>query len=151
MTPLLCGLLDFAISFLVMIGLMVWFGSMPGPAVLTLPLFVLLALAASLAVGLWLSALNALYRDVAYTVPFLTQLWLFVTPVAYPSSIVPVEWRWLYGLNPMAGVVEGFRWALLGASPPGPMIVVSAIVTVVLLTGGVFYFRRMERVFADVV
>jgi len=150
--PLLCGLLDFAISFVVFLVLMLGYGILPGWAVLTLPLFLLLALMTSLAVGLWLSALNAIYRDVQYTLAFLTQFWLFLTPVAYPSSIVPEQWRWLYGLNPMAGVVDGFRWALLGtADPPGPMLWVSVLSVTVLLIGGLFYFRRMENVFADVV
>jgi lipopolysaccharide transport system permease protein len=149
--PLLCGLLDFAIGFGVLAGLMLWYGIVPGWPVLTLPLFILFALATSLAVSLWLSALNAMYRDVQYTLPFLTQFWLFLTPVAYPSSIVPERWRWLYGLNPMAGVVDGFRWALLGGSPPGPLVLVSALATCALLVGGLFFYRRMERTFADVV
>jgi lipopolysaccharide transport system permease protein len=124
----------------------------PGWQVVFLPLFVLLALASALAVGLWLSALNALYRDVQYTLSFLTQLWLFVTPVAYPSSLVPERWRWLYGLNPMAGVVDGFRWALLGgANAPGPMLAVSVVSVGLLLVGGAFYFRRTEKAFADLV
>jgi lipopolysaccharide transport system permease protein len=150
--PLLCGLLDFAVSF-VMLGLMMaFYGVVPGWQVVLLPLFVLFAAACALAVGLWLSALNALYRDVQYTLPFLTQVWLFLTPVAYPSSIVPERWRWLYGLNPMAGVVDGFRWVLLGgAAPPGPMILASVASVVFLLAGGAFYFRRMEKTFADLV
>ena len=119
---------------------------------MTLPLFMLLALAAALAVGLWLSALNVQYRDFRYTIPFLTQFWIFATPVVYPSSLIPEKWRLFYGLNPMAGVVEGFRWALLGkAEPPGPMLWVSVASVAVLLVGGLFYFRRMERSFADVV
>ena len=105
-----------------------------------------------LAVGLWLSSLNVKYRDVRYTIPFLTQLWLFATPVAYPSSLVPEQWRTLYGLNPMAGVVEGFRWALLGkAEGPGPLLAVSVLVVAALLVGGLMYFRQTERTFADVV
>ena len=111
-----------------------------------------LACASALAVGLWLSALNVKYRDVRYVIPFLTQFWMFVTPIAYPSSLIPVKWRWLYGLNPMTGVVEGFRWSLLGrAETPGPMVFVSALTVGVLLAGGLFYFRRMERRFADLV
>jgi lipopolysaccharide transport system permease protein len=117
-----------------------------------LPAFVLLALAAALGVGLWLSAMNVQFRDVKYAVPFVSQLWLFVTPVAYPSSMVPDSWRILYALNPMVGVVEGFRWSLLGAeSAPGPLIAVSMAVTLVLLVSGTYYFRRMEKSFADVV
>jgi len=149
---LLCGLLDFAVAFPVLLGLMLYYGIVPGVAVAALPLLVLLALLTSLAAGLWLSALNAIYRDVQYALPFLTQFWLFVTPVAYPASLVPERWRWLFGLNPMAGVVEGFRWALLGRPhPPGPLVAVSVVSVLALLAGGLFYFRRMEREFADLV
>ena len=152
MAPLLCGLLDFAISLALLAVMMPFYGVAPGWAVLTLPLWVLLALMTSLAVGLWLSALNAVYRDVQYTLPFLAQVWLFVTPVAYPSSIVPERWRTLYGLNPMAGVVDGFRWALLRGDPPdAAMLAVSVLSVTALLVGGLFWFRRMERTFADLV
>ena len=150
-SAVLAGLLDLAIAFVVLLGMMLYYGIVPTAAVLTLPLFLLLAVATALAVGLWLSALNVQYRDVRYTIPFLTQFWLFATPIAYSSSLVPERWRALYGLNPMAGVVEGFRWALLGKEPPGPLIAVSAIVVILLLVGGLYYFRRMERSFADVV
>jgi lipopolysaccharide transport system permease protein len=120
--------------------------------IVTLPLFLLLAVATALGVGLWLSALNVQYRDVRYTIAFLTQFWLFATPVAYPSSIVPERWRWLYGLNPMAGVVEGFRWALLGKTEgPGSMLFVSVCAVTLILIGGFYYFRRMEQTFADIV
>ncbi len=150
--PVLAGLVDFGIAFLVLIGMMLFYGIMPTFAVFTIPLFLILAVATALSVGLWLSALNVEYRDVRYTIPFLTQFWLFATPVAYPSSLVPESWRALYGLNPMAGVVEGFRWALLGkAEGPGALIAVSVIVVVALLSGGLYYFRRMEKTFADVV
>lgn len=146
------GLVDFAISFVVLLGLMVYYAVVPGVAIVTLPLFVLLAVLTALAVGLWLSALNVQYRDVRYTLGFLTQFWLFATPVAYPSSLVPETWRALYGLNPMAGVVEGFRWALLGkAEGPGPLLVVSVTVLVLVLIGGAHYFARMEDRFADLV
>jgi lipopolysaccharide transport system permease protein len=112
----------------------------------------LLSLVTALGVGLWLSALNVEYRDVRYTIPFLTQLWLFATPIAYPSSLLSEPWRTLYGLNPMVGVVEGFRWALLGTdTAPGPIIIVSSLASVAILIGGAFYFRRMEKTFADVV
>ena len=151
MVPLPCALLDFTISFVVLMGLMAWFHVVPTIAILALPLFLVLALATALAFGLWLSALNAMYRDIQYTVPFLTQLWLLATPVAYPTSVVPEKWLWLYSLNPMVGVVDGFRWALLGGTPPGPSVALSAVATAVLLIGGLFYFRRMERVFADIV
>ena len=116
----------------------------------TQPLFTLLAVATALAAGLWLSALNVKYRDVRHTIPFIAQVWLFVTPVAYPSSLVPDRWQALYGINPMAGVVDGFRWALLGAAPPRLMLLVSVAATVVLLIGGLFYFRRVERSLADI-
>lgn len=150
-SAVMAGLVDFGIAFVVLLVMMVYYRMSPTAAVLTLPLFLLLAVATALAVGLWLSALNVQYRDVRYTIPFLTQFWLFATPIAYPSSLVPEQWRALYGLNPMAGVVEGFRWALLGKTPPGPLLAVSVSVVVLLLIGGLYYFRRMERTFADVV
>lgn len=146
------GLVDVAIAFVVLLGLMLWYGITPTRAVAVLPLFVLLAVVTALAVGLWLSTLNVKFRDVRYTIPFLTQFWLFVTPVAYPSSLVPQPWRTWYGLNPMAGVVEGFRWALLGKSgSPGSLLWVSVGAVLLLLAGGLIYFRRMEGEFADVV
>lgn len=151
LSGVLGGLVDFVIAFAVLIGLMLYYGIVPTAAVGLLPLFLLLALATALGVGLWLSALNVEYRDVRYVIPFLTQFWLFATPVAYPSSLLSEPWRTIYGLNPMVGVVEGFRWALLGAQPPGPMLGVSIGVAVALLMSGVMYFRRMERTFADVV
>jgi lipopolysaccharide transport system permease protein len=148
----LAGLVDFAIAFSVLIVLMLHYGIAPTWTIATLPLFVLLAILSALAVGLWFSALNVQYRDVRYTVGFLTQIWLFLSPVAYPSSLVPERWRPLYGLNPMAGVVEGFRWALLGKTPaPGAMLAVSVMMVLLLLVGGLFYFRRMETSFADVI
>ncbi len=152
MSAVLAGLVDFSIAFVVLLGMMFYYRIVPTAAVFTLPLFLLLAIATALAVGLWLSALNVQYRDVRYTIPFLTQFWLFATPIAYSSSLVP-EWiRPLYGLNPMAGVVEGFRWALLGkAGGVGPLVIVSALVVSGLLLGGLVYFRRMEKTFADVV
>jgi lipopolysaccharide transport system permease protein len=146
------GLVDFAISFVVLLGLMAYYGVVPGVAIVTLPLFVVLAVLTALAVGLWLSALNVQYRDVRYTLGFLTQFWLFATPVAYPSSLVPEPWRPLYGLNPMAGVVEGFRWALLGKTEsPGILLGVSTAVVLLVLIGGLHYFTRMEEAFADLV
>lgn len=151
-SAVLAGLVDFVIAFIVLIGLMFYYGIAPTTKIFTLPLFILFATVTALAVGVWLSALNVKYRDVRYTIPFLTQFWLFVTPVAYPSSLVPEPWRFLYGLNPMAGVVEGFRWAILGTdSGVGNLMLVSVIVVVVLLVGGMVYFRRMEKTFADVV
>jgi lipopolysaccharide transport system permease protein len=148
----LSGLVDFVLAFVVLVGMLVYYGITPTPAALLLPLFVLLALVTSLGVGLWLSALNAQYRDVRYVLPFLTQIWLFVTPIAYPSSLLDGVWRTVYALNPMVGVVEGFRWALLGTTPaPGAMLAASSAAAVAILIGGAFYFRRMEKIFADVV
>ncbi len=150
--PLFVGLVDFGVACLLLIGMMLFYGIVPGVAVFTVPLFVLLAVITALTVGLWLSALNVQYRDVRYTIPFLTQLWLFASPVAYPSSLLPEPWRTLYGLNPMAGVVEGFRWALLGqTSGPGALVAVSIGVVIMLLIGGLWYFTRMEQTFADIV
>ncbi len=152
LSGVLSGLVDFAIAFVVLLCLMLWYGILPTTAVVTLPFFVALAIVTALAVGLWLSALNVQYRDIRYTIPFLTQFWLFITPIAYPSSLVPQQWRIIYGLNPMAGVVEGFRWALLGRAEINVwMVVVSTVVVVLLLASGLMYFRRMEKTFADVV
>jgi lipopolysaccharide transport system permease protein len=146
------GVVDFLISFTVLIAMMFFYGRVPTAQILWLPLFLLLALTTSLGVGLWLSALNVQYRDVRYTVPFLVQFWMFATPIAYPSSLLQEPWRTVYGLNPMVGVVEGFRWALLGVkTSPGPMVAVSALASVFLLVSGAFFFRRMEKTFADVV
>lgn len=145
-------LVDLAIAFVILLGMMAFYGLVPGLAVLTLPLFVLLAYLTALGVGLWLAAANVKYRDINYVIPFLSQLWLFLTPVAYPASLVPESWRVVYGLNPMAGVVEGFRWALLGTdSADWGLIMASTGVVLVLLVSGLVYFRRMEREFADVV
>jgi lipopolysaccharide transport system permease protein len=147
----LAGVIDFVLAFIVLMGMMLFYGLLPTINVLWLPFFLLLALITSLGVSLWLSAMNVQFRDVHYTIPFLTQAWLFVTPIAYPSSLLSEPWRTLYGLNPMAGVVEGFRWALLGTdTPPGPMTLVSAVVALTLFISGAFYFRRMEQGFADV-
>jgi lipopolysaccharide transport system permease protein len=158
LASVLAGLVDFALAFLVLIGMILVYNYVPAleyqvvitPAILTLPLFLLLALVTSLGVGLWLSALNVQYRDVNYILPFLTQFWLFITPIAYPASMIPEKWQLVYSLNPMTGVVEGFRWALLGVKEaPGPMLAVSSTIAVLLLITGLFYFRRMERTFAD--
>jgi lipopolysaccharide transport system permease protein len=146
------GIVDFLLAFVVLLGMMLYYGLVPTLNVLWLPLFVLLALVTSLGVGLWFSALNVEYRDVRYVVPFITQFWLFATPIAYPSSLLPEPWRTIYGLNPMVGVVEGFRWALLGTNTaPGPIIAVSSAAALIILLTGAFYFRRMERTFADIV
>jgi lipopolysaccharide transport system permease protein len=148
----LSGAVDFVLAFLVLLGMMLFYRVTPTWNILWLPLFLLLALVTALGVGLWLSALNVEYRDVRYVVPFLVQFWLFATPIAYPSSLLSEPWRTIYALNPMVGVVEGFRWALLGTeTAPGPMILISALAAIVILLGGVVYFRRMEDTFADVV
>jgi lipopolysaccharide transport system permease protein len=152
------GLVDFAVSFLVLIGMMFWYGVQPGWGVLLLPFLLLLSAASALGAGLFLSAVNVEFRDVRYVMPFFIQLLLFVTPVIYPASKVTAKLEemglpgWLYGLNPMAGVIQGFRWSLLGSGMnPGPLLAAGTAVTVLLLVGGLFYFRRMERTFADVV
>jgi homopolymeric O-antigen transport system permease protein len=148
----LSGAVDLLLALGVLVAMMGYYGLVPSANVIFLPMFLALALMASLAVSLWLSALNVEFRDVRYTLPFLTQLWLFATPIAYPSSLLSEPWRTVYGLNPMVGVVEGFRWALLGsATRPGSIVIVSSLATFVLLVGGAFYFRRMERTFADVI
>ena len=148
----LSGAVDFALAFVLLLGLMLWYGiSLTAQALWIVPL-ALLALVTALGVGLWLAALNVQYRDVRYTAPFLAQLWLFATPIAYPSSLLSEPWRTIYGINPMVGVVEGFRWALLGTrTEPGAMIVVSSLAALLVLLGGAMYFRRMEQTFADVV
>ena len=146
------GIIDFGISFVFLLGMMMWFDIAPTWGVLALPLFLLLAMLTALSIGLWLSAINVRYRDVGQAIPFLTQLWMFASPVAYPVSVVPEKWRLLYSLNPMVGVIEGFRWALLGKeSPDFALIAVSAVVVLGLLFGGIVYFKQMERTFADVV
>lgn len=152
-SAILSATIDLAISFAFLLGMMMWYGIVPiWSALVAVPLLVLLAALAALAVGLWLSVINVRYRDVGQAIPFLTQLWLFVSPVAYPVSIVPEEWRLLYSLNPMTGVIEGFRWALLGKeSPPIDLLILSTLIVVGLLWGGVMYFKRMEQTFADVV
>lgn len=148
----LAGLLDFSISFAVLLVMMAGYHMVPTKAVIWLPVFLLLGVLTALGVGLWLSALNALYRDVRYVVPFLVQFWLFASPVAYPSSLVPAKWRWLYGLNPMAGVIEGFRWALTGhGDPPSILLAASSLAVVLLVLGGLLYYNAVEGVIADVV
>lgn len=152
LATVLAGVVDFILAFIVLIGMMVYFGFVPTINVLWLPLLLLLALITSLGVSLWFSAMNVEFRDVRYIMPFLTQFWLFSTPIAYPSSLLSEPWRTLYGLNPMVGVVEGFRWALLGTkTAPGTIVFVSALAALALLVSGALYFRRMEKTFADVV
>jgi lipopolysaccharide transport system permease protein len=148
----LAGAVDFVLAFIVLLGIMLFYGLVPTANIIWLPFFALLAFITSIGVSLWLAAMNVQFRDVRYTIPFLTQAWLFVTPIAYPSSLLPEPWRTVYGLNPMAGVIEGFRWALLGTgTAPGPMLMVSSVVALILLVSGAFYFRNMEQSFADVV
>jgi lipopolysaccharide transport system permease protein len=152
MTTVMTGLLDFIIAFAILLGMMLFYGIVPTMALWTLPFFVLLGIGTALGIGLWLAALNVKYRDIGFTLPFLTQIWLFATPIAYPSSLVPERWRAIYGLNPMAGVVEGFRWALLGKThPPTMLLAFSVIAVIVLLIGGLYFFRYKEDTFADVV
>jgi len=146
------GLVDFCFAFLILIGMMFYYGITPSASIFLFPVFLLLAIGTALAGGLWLSALNVQYRDVKYVIPFVTQFWLFATPVVYPSSLVPARYRAWYGLNPMAGVIDGFRYSLLGrGGKPGAMIWVSSAAVVVLLLGGLLYFKKMESTFADVV
>lgn len=148
----LAGLMDFGIAFLLLIGMMFYFGIVPTLAVFLLPLFLLLAVLTSLGLSYWLSALDVQYRDVRYTIPFLIQIWLLATPVFYPTDLISGRWQLLLALNPMAGVVEGFRWALLGqGGTPEPLVAISAFVAVVMFVGGVLYFRRAENIMADVV
>lgn len=143
---------DFAIAFLVLLGMMAWFRIAPSWSIVALPIFMLLALMTALAVGLFTSALNVRYRDVGHAIPFLTQIWMFATPVLYPVSMIPEKWRALYSMNPMSGVIEGFRWALLGKqSPDFYLVLISTAAVVLLLASGMFYFKRVERLFADVI
>jgi lipopolysaccharide transport system permease protein len=144
-------LVDFAIGFGILLGFMAWYRIVPGATIVWLPALMLLAVGTAAGVGIWLAALNVRYRDVRYVVPFVVQLWMFATPVAYPASLVPGRWRAAYGLNPMAGVIEGFRWALAGGPAPGPITLVSAAVVVAMIVAGAIYFRRLEGTFADVI
>jgi len=149
-SAVISGLVDFAVSLVMLIIMMMFYHLTPKPTAFLVPVFLLLAIATALGTGLWLSALNAIYRDVRYTIPFLVQVWLFASPVAYPSTLVPERWRWVYGLNPMAGVIEGFRWSLTGAGqPPSALLLVSSGAVVVLLLGGLVYFKNMEGTIAD--
>ena len=153
MASVLAGLVDFAISFVILIGMMVYYNVTPGwNALWALPLFTLLSIITALGVALWLSAINVQYRDVGYALPFLSQFWMFVTPIAYSSSVVSEKWQIAYALNPMAGVVNGFRWALLGSgNPPDALVAISAGIALVILLTGLIYFRNMERTFADTI
>jgi homopolymeric O-antigen transport system permease protein len=152
LSSVMSGLVDFGIAFSVLLAMVLGYGLRPGVNALWLPFLLLLAVATALGVGLWLSALNALYRDVKYVTPFLMQFWMLASPVAYPSSLVPLKWQWLYGLNPMTGVIEGFRWALTGhGQAPGALLLASTVAVVAFLLGGVLFFQRMEGTVADLV
>jgi homopolymeric O-antigen transport system permease protein len=152
LAAVLSGIVDFVLAFVILIVMMLYYDVAPSLRILWVPVFVLLTLTTALAVAVWSSAMNVRYRDVRLVIPFLVQLWLFATPIAYPSSLLSEPWRTIYGLNPMVGVVEGFRWALLGVSTaPGPMVGVSALMAMVLLVSGAYYFRRMEKSFSDIV
>jgi lipopolysaccharide transport system permease protein len=151
LSGILSPLVDFAVAFIILIGMMFYFGYPPTINMLWLPAFILLALVTSLGVGLWFSAINVKYRDVRYVIPFLIQLWLFASPVVYSSSLLPEKYQVIYGLNPMAGVIEGFRWTILGTEPPGSLITVSIIIVIVLVISGAYYFRHNEKIFADVI
>jgi len=151
LSGILSPLIDFAIAFTILIGMMFYYGYPPSIQILWLPLFIILVLITALGVGLWLSAINVKYRDVRYVIPFVIQLWLFASPVVYSSNLLPEKFQIVYGLNPMAGVIEGFRWALLGTEPPGSLIAISVIIVIVISISGAFYFRRSEKTFADVI
>lgn len=146
------GLVDFAVAFGIVVVLLLWYRVAPGPAVLLLPVFIAIAMLTAFSIGLWLTALNVKYRDIGLLVPFVTQIWMYASPIAYSVTLVPEQWRWVYSLNPIVGVVEGFRWALLGKAPPqiGPMLLSLGIV-ILLFVGGIAHFRRTERTFADVI
>jgi lipopolysaccharide transport system permease protein len=146
------GMVDFVLAFIVLLGMMLYYGILTTINVVWLPAFCLLAFVTSLGVGLWLSAMNVRFRDIRYIVPFVTQFWMFATPIAYPSSLLSEPWRTLYGLNPMVGVIEGFRWGLLGTdTAPGGIIIISSLMAMAILVSGAFYFRRAEKSFADIV
>jgi lipopolysaccharide transport system permease protein len=151
-SAVLSGTLDFALAFVMLIGMLFYYGMTITATIFYIPLFFLLAIVVALGMGFWLSALNVKYRDVRFVVPFIIQIWMFATPIAYSSTLIPGHWRILYGLNPMVGVIEGFRWILLDArTQPSPMIAVSTAVALATLVWGAFYFRRVEKTFADVV
>lgn len=152
LSKLTSGLVDFAVAFLILFAMMAWYRLAPGAGVLLLPVFMLIAMFTALGAGLWFTALNVKYRDVKFVVPFLVQIWMYASPVAYSATLVPERWRWLYGLNPMAGVIEGFRWALLGKAAPDFRLMLASLAMVgILVITGFFYFNRVERTFADVI
>lgn len=152
LSKVLAGFVDFAIAFTILILLMVWYQILPSYGVFLLPLFILIAILSAFGIGLWLTALNVKYRDIKFVVPFVVQLWMYSSPVAYSISLIPANWQWLYGLNPMVGVIEGFRWALLGKDAPNILMMsVSTSIILLIFMGGVFYFRFMEKNFPDII
>jgi lipopolysaccharide transport system permease protein len=153
LSSVMANLVDLLIAFVILIGMMIFYKIPLTINVLWLPAFILLAMITAIGVGLWFSALLVMYRDINYLLPFITQLWMFISPVVYSSSMIPEKWRWLYSINPMSGVVEGFRWALLGTqqSISGGMVAISSAIALVIFISGMFFFRRMERIFADMI
>ena len=146
------GLIDLSIAFIILIGMMFWYRIAPTAGILLLPVFIIVAMLAALGVGFWFTALNVLYRDVKFVVPFLVQFWMYASPVAYSTSLIPDKWKWIYGLNPMVGVVEGFRWALLGKVAPNiSMLLISILIVFIVLITGLYFFKRMEKTFADII
>ena len=146
------GIIDLIIAFIILLGMMVWYRIVPTAGILLLPVFIFVAMLAALGVGFWFTALNVLYRDVKFVVPFLIQFWMYASPVAYSTSLVPDKWKWIYGLNPMVGVIEGFRWALLGKTAPLiSMFIIPNFIVFVMLITGLYFFKRMEKTFADII
>ena len=152
LSKVLAGFVDFAIAFIVLLVLMVWYQITPSYGIFLLPLFILIAMLTAFGIGLWLTALNVKYRDIKFVVPFIAQLWMYISPVAYSTSLIPEKWQWLYGLNPMVGVIEGFRWALLSKDMPNiEMMSISTGIVLIILLGGIYYFRKMEQTFSDII
>ena len=146
------GLIDFAIAFAILVGMMAWYRIAPTKGVLALPLFIGIAMLAALGVGTWFTALNVRYRDVKFVIPFLVQIWMYASPVAYSTSLIPEKWQWIYGLNPMVGVIEGFRWAMLGkAAPSITLLLIPSLIIIAILISGLYYFKKMEKTFADII
>ncbi|MDM8541603.1 ABC transporter permease [Desulfococcaceae bacterium HSG9] len=152
LSKVLAGFIDFTIAFVILLALMVWYQIAPSYGIFLLPAFMLIAILTAFGIGLWLTALNVKYRDIKFVVPFITQLWMYTSPVAYSTSLIPEKWQWLYGLNPMVGVIEGFRWALLSKGAPDPvMMSVSTVIVLIILVGGIYYFRKTEQTFSDII
>ncbi len=152
LSKVLAGFVDFAIAFVILLVLMVWYQITPSYGIFLLPLFILIAMLTAFGIGLWMTALNVKYRDIRFVVPFMTQLWMYTSPVAYSTNLIPVKWQWLYGLNPMVGVIEGFRWALLSKDAPNiEMMLISTGIVLIILVGGIYYFRKTEQTFSDII